>query len=1638
MRLRSTFGGPDVGAKSVEVHMARRSRAGCLWTVEKPSTAMLWTCLLLLSTCSSIMPAEAFGRVAMPPGLVRRELSCEGYPIDLRCPGSDVIMIESANYGRTDDHICDADPAKMENVHCYLPDTFKIMTQRCNNRTQCIVVAGSDVFQDPCPGIYKFLEVHYECVPYRLEQKVFLCPGSLRAVSQALHLFEAEQQAGAWCKDPLQATDRVYYMPWLPYRTDGLTEFASLEDFIAGRPSTTYKLPHRVDGTGFVVYDGAVFFNKERTRNVVKFDLRTRIKSGEAIIPNANYHDTSPYRWGGKSDMDLAVDENGLWVIYATEQNNGRVVVSQLNPYTLRIEGSWETAYDKRSASNAFMACGVLYVLRSVYEDDENEAAGNRIDYMYNTNLHRDAHLAVTFPNPYQFIASAQYNPRDNLLYVWNNYHVLRYALDFGPPDPTAVQGVTTLGHGSTTVPVVTAGRPRGTPTTPSLTDHLPPEGARPRERDSKLGPADPQSTAKPPSLPKQTQKPNLLPVFCEGEQSRGIAWPRTAEGKTAERPCPTGTTGTALYHCQSIKGHWLAKGPDFSNCTSPWVYQIAQKIKSGENAASVAGELAKETRGTIYAGDITSSMKLMEQLVDILDAQLQELTPTEKEPSPRSFVKLQKRGSLCRAYIKAIVEAVNNLLKPDALQSWRDMNDTEQTHAATMMVDTIEEGAFVLAENLMEQDNVSIATDNIVLSILVLNTEGSLRDYSFPAGGQDGDSIVLSANTIKQNSRNGVTKLVFTLYDKLAPFLSTENATVGNALNNATGQNHSLAVSSRIISASINKELNRVFLSEPVVFTLRHNQSDGNFNPNCSFWNYSSHTMLGHWSSHGCKLLFTNASHTTCACNHLTNFAVLMARRDIEYGDKAHELLLLVITWVGILVSLLCLAMAIFTFCFFRGLQSDRNTIHKNLCINLFLAEMLFLLGIDKTQYTIVCSVFAGLLHFFFLAAFAWMCLEGVQLYLMLVEVFESEYSRRKYFYLFGYGLPAAVVGISTAIDYTSYGTAKVCWLRTDNHFIWSFLGPVALIILVNLIFLLITLYKMLRHSAPLKPDTNRLENIKSWVLGAIALLCLLGLTWVFGLLFIDKATLVMAYLFTIFNSFQGMFIFIFHCILQKKVRKEYSKCLRHSDCCGGWGGDSSYNSSKNTNSRNSTRYSPNSQSRIRRMWNDTVRKQTESSFISGDINSSSTLNRGLVGNQLLSNSLLRPHGSNNLYNTLLADTVVCNAPATGLYRKSPEHSMTNARDTSTMDTLPLNGNHGKSYHLSSRDFLGDQRGGPGLSEPPYDNKTRLSELHPTNGPVFLSDSEGVLESRSAQGFRPPDPDSDSRNGPAYLAGGERDATAKHQLVYVGRQDNQWENRNPRHQLVYVGKRDSLQGDLKAQLVYVGRQDGSTDDAMPQFDRGRAGGGGGSGSSSEDDAIVADVPTLAPAQGVGVPGLVQEGSGAPLLPTRTHSLQPPHRRAARPPGGPDAPVTFFPLLSPKQVAELQSPTRDSLYTSMPDLREPGRPDPSGAGGAEQELFCQSVPRASSKPQLHAYYQPSRGGSEGRDLPRGDACPPPPPPPEPSRDGGDGHAAGRGNRESRDEVDCCEGFAPPDESKKSEATEGDIREGSSTQLVTSL
>ncbi|PNJ33742.1 ADGRL3 isoform 2 [Pongo abelii] len=1447
----------------------------------------MWPSQLLIFMMLLAPIIHAFSRAPIPMAVVRRELSCESYPIELRCPGTDVIMIESANYGRTDDKICDSDPAQMENIRCYLPDAYKIMSQRCNNRTQCAVVAGPDVFPDPCPGTYKYLEVQYECVPYKVEQKVFLCPGLLKGVYQSEHLFESDHQSGAWCKDPLQASDKIYYMPWTPYRTDTLTEYSSKDDFIAGRPTTTYKLPHRVDGTGFVVYDGALFFNKERTRNIVKFDLRTRIKSGEAIIANANYHDTSPYRWGGKSDIDLAVDENGLWVIYATEQNNGKIVISQLNPYTLRIEGTWDTAYDKRSASNAFMICGILYVVKSVYEDDDNEATGNKIDYIYNTDQSKDSLVDVPFPNSYQYIAAVDYNPRDNLLYVWNNYHVVKYSLDFGPLDSRSgqahhgqvsyisppihldselerpsVKDISTtgpLGMGSTTTSTTlrTTTLSPGRSTTPSVSGRRNRSTSTPSPAVEVL---DDMTT----HLPSASSQIPALEESCEAVEAREIMWFKTRQGQIAKQPCPAGTIGVSTYLCLAPDGIWDPQGPDLSNCSSPWVNHITQKLKSGETAANIARELAEQTRNHLNAGDITYSVRAMDQLVGLLDVQLRNLTPGGKDSAARSLNKLQKRERSCRAYVQAMVETVNNLLQPQALNAWRDLTTSDQLRAATMLLHTVEESAFVLADNLLKTDIVRENTDNIKLEVARLSTEGSLEDLKFPENMGHGSTIQLSANTLKQNGRNGEIRVAFVLYNNLGPYLSTENASMKLGTE-ALSTNHSVIVNSPVITAAINKEFsNKVYLADPVVFTVKHiKQSEENFNPNCSFWSYSKRTMTGYWSTQGCRLLTTNKTHTTCSCNHLTNFAVLMAHVEVKHSDAVHDLLLDVITWVGILLSLVCLLICIFTFCFFRGLQSDRNTIHKNLCISLFVAELLFLIGINRTDQPIACAVFAALLHFFFLAAFTWMFLEGVQLYIMLVEVFESEHSRRKYFYLVGYGMPALIVAVSAAVDYRSYGTDKVCWLRLDTYFIWSFIGPATLIIMLNVIFLGIALYKMFHHTAILKPESGCLDNInyednrpfiKSWVIGAIALLCLLGLTWAFGLMYINESTVIMAYLFTIFNSLQGMFIFIFHCVLQKKVRKEYGKCLR-THCCSGKSTESSIGSGKTSGSRTPGRYSTGSQSRIRRMWNDTVRKQSESSFITGDINSSASLNR--------------------------------------------EGLLNNARDTSVMDTLPLNGNHGNSYSIASGEYLS--------------NCVQIIDRG-------YNHNETALEKKILKELT-------SNYIPSYLNNHERSSE---------------QNRNLMNKLV-----NNL------------------------------------GSGREDDAIVLDDATsFNHEESLGLE-LIHEESDAPLLPPRVYSTenhQPLYYTRRRIPQ--DHSESFFPLLTNEHTEDLQSPHRDSLYTSMPTLAGVAatesvttstqtEPPPAKCGDAE-DVYYKSMPNLGSRNhvhQLHTYYQLGRGSSDGFIVP---------------------------------------------------------------------
>ncbi|XP_078299407.1 adhesion G protein-coupled receptor E2 isoform X2 [Panthera onca] len=351
----------------------------------------------------------------------------------------------------------------------------------------------------------------------------------------------------------------------------------------------------------------------------------------------------------------------------------------------------------------------------------------------------------------------------------------------------------------------------------------------------------------------------------------------------------------------------------------------------------------------------------------------------------------------------------------------------------------------------------------------------------------------------------------------------------------------------SDVVSAFVsNKDTQN--LSSPVTFIISHRLVTPRPTQKafCVFWKHSQDGG-GHWSTTGCEMVDTRDATTTCQCSHLSSFAVLMAHSHVQKEDPV----LVVITYVGLGLSLLCLLLAALTFLLCKAIQNTSTSLHLQLSICLFLAHLLFLTAIDQTKIKLLCAIIAGALHYLYLASFTWMLLEGLHLFLTarnLMVVNYSSVSRfmKRLMLPVGYGVPALIVAISAASRPSLYGSPTSCWLHPARMFIWSFLGPVCVIISVNLVLFFMTLWILQSKLSSLNSDVSTLQNTRMLTFKTTAQLLILGCTWCLGVLQVGPAARVMAYLFTIINSLQGAFIFLVYCLLSQQVREQYGKWFR------------------------------------------------------------------------------------------------------------------------------------------------------------------------------------------------------------------------------------------------------------------------------------------------------------------------------------------------------------------------------------------------------------------------------------------------------------------------------------------------------------
>ncbi|KAK1165391.1 adhesion G protein-coupled receptor L4-like [Acipenser oxyrinchus oxyrinchus] len=568
------------------------------------------------------------------------------------------------------------------------------------------------------------------------------------------------------------------------------------------------------------------------------------------------------------------------------------------------------------------------------------------------------------------------------------------------------------------------------------------------------------------------------------------------------------------------------------STCVTETINKTLELISSIKEPLYLLEEISKQTSGDLSPVDMISYIEVLSQSVSSLSVMNDNVTDKE---------------ALTNTTIKTFVNTVNNLVEKDELEVWNQLDQEDRKKSVTKLLHTVEQATLSISQNFQKNTQMEVNASDIALKLYTF--ESHQINHVHPHAYIDGDVIRIIPKQNKTVGSNGDIAIVFLRYDSIG-FLLKPNDISEEMDDSLAKEPDDFTLNSQVIAGAINTIPPKIYQLDRVTFTLKHvwpvNQD---VETKCAFWRYSVDNMKGHWSTEGCERTHFNTSHTGCKCNHLTHFAILMSsgRSDL----KAHYNILTRITQLGIILSLICLSMCIFTFWFFSEIQSTRTTIHKNLCCSLFLAEFIFLVGINMNSNKLLCSIIAGLLHYFFLSAFAWMCIEGIHLYLIVVGVIYNKGFLHQNFYIFGYGSPAVVVTFSATMGYKYYGTNNVCWLSTENNFIWSFIGPACLIILVNLLAFGVIIYKVFRHTAVKKPEVSYYENIRSCARGALALLFLLGATWTFGVLHVVHDSAITAYLFTISNAFQGMFIFIFLCVLSRKIQEEYYRLFKNVPCC-------------------------------------------------------------------------------------------------------------------------------------------------------------------------------------------------------------------------------------------------------------------------------------------------------------------------------------------------------------------------------------------------------------------------------------------------------------------------------------------------------
>ncbi|XP_062470221.1 adhesion G-protein coupled receptor G6 isoform X1 [Pezoporus occidentalis] len=599
--------------------------------------------------------------------------------------------------------------------------------------------------------------------------------------------------------------------------------------------------------------------------------------------------------------------------------------------------------------------------------------------------------------------------------------------------------------------------------------------------------------------------------------------WPDTRPTVTNFTLCHGSSVQTASRTCylglQNYTSYWGQ--PDLRNCT--------------ENAADIANQLLN------------------------LTGEGQQLTSDKVNDVVQKLKKIVNDEEIDESLGSTVVTIFSNILTS---------SDSVLAASSSEALKTIDALALKIQ---FTGPSMSISTRNLALGVSSINST-SFRGGSFSVSPQNNASdfqidfdkdqtnaiasVVLPPSLLKNLSQDEfevISRAQFTFFNKNGLFQDAENPA---------------DLTSFVVACSIGN-ITIQDLQDYVKVTIKHTKIQEDPKPTCVFWDMNKNGGSGGWNPEGCQVdTESNENETVCLCNHLTHFGVLMdLQRTVTQIDPQNTKVLTFITYIGCGISAIFSAATLLTYIAFEKLRRDYpSKILMNLSTALLFLNLIFLLDGWIASFDIdgLCIAVAALLHFFLLATFTWMGLEAVHMYIALVKVFNTYIQRYILkFCIIGWGLPALVIAIVFASantnashvygkqlygkDANGQGGDNFCWIKNEVVFYVTCAGYFGIMFLMNVAMFIVVMVQICGRNGK---RTNRslkeeiLRNLRS----VVSLTFLLGMTWGFAFFAWGPLTLPFLYLFSIFNSLQGLFIFVFHCAMKENVQKQWRRHL----CCG------------------------------------------------------------------------------------------------------------------------------------------------------------------------------------------------------------------------------------------------------------------------------------------------------------------------------------------------------------------------------------------------------------------------------------------------------------------------------------------------------